>query len=78
MKRIVRKWLYSQRARAHNQRIRQIKEDFYVTEKDGKIWLMHCGIAIMQIENHVSAGNVASVLNHARNVAEEYEKLSFQ
>lgn len=52
-----------------------IKSDFKVSERKGKLWLTHLGIAFREIEDDMPSSEIARLLNEARQKAIEYERL---
>lgn len=52
-----------------------IKAEFGIVERDGDIWLTHCGVAFRKITAHTSANEIATILNTARETALEFERL---
>lgn len=52
-----------------------IKSHYDVCEKDGRIYLTHCGTAYAVMSEHVSAAEIAEKLNEARKAALEFEGL---
>lgn len=53
---------------------RYVTEEFAVTERDGKIWITHCGIGIKSFEN-MNTNVVVAELERFRATALEYEKI---
>lgn len=53
----------------------QLKAEFKVVERDGYLWLTHCGVAFKRIDLNTQAIDVAFMLNDARRYAVEFEKL---
>lgn len=53
----------------------QLKSRFKVVERNGLLWLTHCGVAFMKVASLAKAEDVAKALNDARNTAVEFEKL---
>lgn len=52
-----------------------IKAEFNVVERNGNLWLTHCGIAFMKVASLANAENVAKEINKARETAVEFERL---
>ncbi|MCM1296830.1 MAG: hypothetical protein NC311_14930 [Muribaculaceae bacterium] len=51
------------------------RNEFAVTERSGKLFLTHNGVAFMQIGQDTVAGEIAQLLNKARDTAQTYRSL---
>ena len=61
------------RERTARQKRADIESDFYVTEKDGAIWIMHSGNAIRQFTADDSVTKIIFELTQFRTTAIKYE-----
>lgn len=73
MKEKIKKWLSNQRSAAMSKSAERIKSEFYVSERDGYIYLIHSGFAFAKMPTYESASEITSKLNEARKAALEFE-----
>ena len=69
------KWWNGRKENAKKKAIAAFKSDYKVSEKDGKIYLIHNGYAFAVVKDNTSASEIAAKLNAARDAALEYEGL---
>lgn len=55
----------------HNKEV-EIGSTFYVKEKDGKLWILHNGYAVQEIEETLTAKEVVNILTNFRMTAIKY------
>lgn len=72
---LLKNWIETQKTKNNRQHIATMRDEFKVKEKDGKIWLTHCGIAFREIPSKATAEDIAKELNEARNTALRFEGL---
>lgn len=68
----IQKMIESYRNRNREADERFIRSEFKVTERNGSLWLTHCGVAFMKVSSLSSAEGVASELEKARDTAIEF------
>ena len=72
---LLKKWLENIKARTVEQRVESIKDEFEVREKDGKMWILHQGVAFLELDGNCKASSIPESLNKARETAIKYERL---
>lgn len=71
----LKQWRTELKSKARQNELENIKTDFKVTEKNGKIYLTHHGYAFMTMPKDATADEIATKLNEARKAALEFEGL---
>ena len=74
MKKIT-QWRAKYKEQVRKNQLENIKSDFKVAEKNGKIYITHHGYAFAVIAKDATAAEIASKLNEARKAALEFEGL---
>ncbi len=74
MKKII-DWWNDRKESSRKNEIENVRFDFKVAERNGKIYLMHKGYAFAVIAKDMSASEIAAKLNEARKAALEFEGL---
>lgn len=74
MKKII-DWWNDRKESSRKNEIENIKGDFKVAERNGKIYMTHHGFAFAVIAKDMSASEIAAKLNEARKAALEFEGL---
>lgn len=69
------KWWNDRKEAAKRKAIEAFKTDYKVSERNGKIYLVHQGRAFAVLPDEMTAAEMANELNNARNAALEYEGL---
>lgn len=75
MKAALKEWWTNHRAQSLRNEAEAMKEQFDLCEKDGKIYLIHCGTAYSVMPEYASAAEIAAKLDEARKAALEFEGL---
>ena len=71
----IKKFLSDKKEQNRRQYEESLKKDFDVAERNGSLYLTHCGVAFMKIESMSDADSVAKSLNVARSTAVEFSAL---
>ena len=71
----IKKYIADKKEQCRLQYESNIKADFKVIEKGGFLWLTHCGVAFMKVNNLSQAESITAELNKARDCAVEFERL---
>lgn len=74
MKKLI-KWWNDHKEKSKRKAIEAFKTDYKVSERNGKIYLVHQGYAFAVLPEEMTAAEIANELNNARNAALEYEGL---
>lgn len=74
MKTLKQAWNYH-KSKQKDLEVRAIRADFWVAEKNGRIYLIHHGYAFAEMDKYASASDIAGKLNEARKTALEFEGL---
>lgn len=74
MNRLI-KWWNDRKESSKKKAIEAFKTDYKVSERNGKIYLVHSGYAFAVLPDEITAAEIANELNNARNAALEYEGL---
>lgn len=74
----IRKFISRQREALAAKRVAAIRDEYRVTERDGRLWITHLGCAIGVIAPDTKARDVAAYLNQIRDISVEYERISTQ
>lgn len=72
MNRLV-QWWNDHKDEARKTEMNNIKSDFKVVERNGKVFLTHQGYAFAEIDKYASASTIVDKLNEARKAALEFE-----
>lgn len=73
---LIQDFMNRQRAKAKEERIQDICTDFMVKEKDGRFWITHMGVAILEISPLDNAESISENLHNLRQTALKYENLN--
>lgn len=71
----IKQYIDSRKEALRKQEENNLKSEFKVTERKGRLWLTHNGVAFMEIQAKASAETITTELNKARNAAMEYAML---
>ncbi len=50
----------------------ELRDEFRVVERNGSLWLTHCGCAFMKMPDDAKSCEITELLNKARSVAVEF------
>lgn len=71
----IREIIANYKDRKRNEDIDDLKSEFKVVERDGVLYFTHLGVAFAKIAPTAHSEDIATALNHARNIAVEFEAL---
>lgn len=64
--------LEKQKSRTQHNKELDISSTFYVKEKDGKLWILHNGYAIRELDPSLTVEDIVKLLNMFRATAIKY------
>jgi hypothetical protein len=70
IKRIWKRWFGKEKRL--NDEINNLRRNFQVTERGGKLWIVENGIAIHSIDDTLTVTEIINILNQARQAAISY------
>lgn len=62
----------SQKAKQQKAKEADISSKFYIKEKNSKLWIIHEGYAVLEIDKSKTAEEIVSILNQFRATAIKY------
>lgn len=69
----LKNFLESQKARTQQNKEIEISEQFDIRIKDNKLWIVHGGYAIREIEDDATASKIVEHINNYRQTAIKYK-----
>lgn len=73
MENFLKKFLDAQKAEKQRNKETEISEQFDIRIKDSKLWIVHEGYAIREIEDGTSAQEIVQLINNYRQTAIKYK-----
>ena len=73
MENFVKKFIDAQKAEKQKNKETEISEQFDIRIKDNKLWIVHGGYAIREIEDNATASEVVQIINNYRQTAIRYK-----
>lgn len=70
---LFKKWFNYFENKNKTQKEELLKSEFSVTEREGKLWLLHQGVAFMSLNEKSNAKEIADTLNKVRQTAINYK-----
>lgn len=71
----LREIIDAQKQKAQFEKEAELKSEFKVIERNGELWLTHCGVAFKKLYASATAKDIALMLESCREVAIEYARL---
>lgn len=67
----IKQWMERAKAKNEADKVSQLKDSFYLKEKNGNVWIMHDGVAIFKIPSFASSEETVAYLEESRGYAIE-------
>lgn len=67
----IKQWWEQSQAKNQADKVSQLRESFYLKEKDGNVWIMHDGVAVFKIPAFASTEETVAYLEESRGYAIE-------
>lgn len=73
MENYLKKFLADQKAKTQQNKETEISETFDIRIKDNKLWIVHSGYAVKEIEGNTTAQEIVELINNYRQTAIRYK-----
>lgn len=67
----IKQWWEQSKAKSLSNQILEIRDSFYLKEKDGSVWIMHDGVAVFKVPSFASSEETVAYLEESRGYAIE-------
>lgn len=68
----IKRWWQREKEKSKSEDISRIRNNFYLKEKNGNVWIMYGGIAIFKVPAFASSEETVAYLEESRGYAIEY------
>lgn len=72
MTNFIKQWWEQSKAKNESEKVSQLRDSFYLKEKNGSVWIMHDGVAVNQLPPFASTEEIVVILEETRACAVEY------
>lgn len=71
MTNFIKQWWEQSKAKNESEKVSQLRDSFYLKEKNGSVWIMHDGVAVFKVPSFASSEETVAYLEESRGYAIE-------